>query len=483
MKRKRNIIRLMSASLTALLLATSCNNSYPGLDYEPDRQPSNDEDLSIGQTPIKIYTRNPAFFSLSTRGTRGTGPFDNETNLKKYDDAVFHVFAFRAGTGEDGTGGQGLLTMPVDLTMSAYSPTHETAPDRNNQSCLLDGQDGMLGMPFRFVRDAASITGNGEAQFGTLEPMVDYPVFYSDTYQDVGYNFFGCYIDDWIPTSDNTHRTQDAITYDIDIDGIRDILLGYANQLKVSDFERNGIYYDLKLDKEDVDKIIGMAGGYSTFSGHRRVDPVVRMKHVLTRLVFQAYPGNASADRVRITKVEIRSYSQAKLKVAGRKYDDCGISDFTEKKWMHLCDVKPKSDDAGEQGDEEKISLNPNGFNKPYKLTYEEGASEQKLTTLGTSLLLVPDEKYEVKLYYDFIPEGSENDPSKWQSLAAEYLLNAPKNDGVSVDASGKRMFMPGVMYKIKIGVFGLEKIVMDATVNNWTDGGSIELDPDNTGY
>ena len=177
MKRKRNIIRLMSASLTALLLATSCNNSYPGLDYEPDRQPSNDEDLSIGQTPIKIYTRNPAFFSLSTRGTRGTGPFDNETNLKKYDDAVFHVFAFRAGTGEDGTGGQGLLTMPVDLTMSAYSPTHETAPDRNNQSCLLDGQDGMLGMPFRLVRDAASITGNGEAQFGTLEPMVTIPYF------------------------------------------------------------------------------------------------------------------------------------------------------------------------------------------------------------------------------------------------------------------------------------------------------------------
>ena len=150
---------------------------------------------------------------------------------------------------------------------------------------------------------------------------------------------------------------------------------------------------------------------------------------------------------------------------------------------MHLCDLKPKSNDAGEQGDEEKISLNPNGFNKPYTLTYDEGASEQKLTTLGTSLLLVPEEKYEVKLYYDFIPEGSENDPGKWQSLAAEYLLNAPKNDGVSVDASGKRMFMPGVMYKIKIGVFGLEKIVMDATVNNWTDGGSIEIDPDNTGY
>lgn len=488
MKRKRNIIRLMSAPLTALLLATSCTNSYPGLEYEPDNQPSNDEDLTIEETPIKIYTRNPAFFSLSTRGTRGTGPFDNETNIKKYDDAVFHVFSFRAGTGEDGTGGQGLLTMPVDLTMSAYSPTHETAPDRNNQSCLLDGQDGLLGMPFRFVRDASTITDNGGAQYGTLEPMVDYPIYYSGTYQDVGYNFFGYYIDDWKPTNANTHRTQDAITYDIDIDGSRDILLGYANQLKVSDFERDGIYYDLGLAKDDVDKIIGMAGGYSTFSGHRHVDPVVRMNHVLTRLVFQAYPGNASADRVRITKVEIKACSKAKLKVAGRKYDDCGISEFSDKKWMTLRDVVPENNNDGEQTDEEnsvesKLQLNPNGFNEPYTLTYEEGATSQKLTTLGTSLLLTPDETYEVKLYYDFIPEGSETDPSKWQSLAAEYLLNAPKDDGVSVDANGKRMFMPGVMYKIKIGVFGLEKIVMDAAVNNWTNGGSIEIDPDNTGY
>lgn len=476
MTRKTNIWKYMAVAVTALLFTTSCNQSYPGLYYEPDEDvPSNDEDLKIEETPIKIYTRSPAFFSLTTRNTRGTGAFDDANNQKKYDNAIFHVFAFRAGTGNDGMGGQGTLERAVDLSMSAYS---ERKNDSYNESCLLDGENYLTGMPYRFAtNNNESEADANRTQYGSLEPTVDYPIYYSGTYQDVGYNFFAYYIDDWQPTSSNTHRTSDGISYDIDLDGNRDLLLGHANQLTVADFEKDGNYYDLHLSTEDRDRILGMAGGYSTFAGHRNVHPVIRMNHAMTRLVFQAYPGNESANRVKITGISVKSCSRATMKVAGRRFDDCGIT-FPDKasnkslwKDMKLCDVVFNEDGTPSS------TVNPDGFNSPYVLTYDNTISTQPLTTLGTSLLLVPEKNYEVTLHYDFIQENGEV-----KSFSAIYYINAPKDDGISVDENGENRFMPGVMYNIKIGVFGLEKIVMDAAVQGWSNGGSIEIDPDNPG-
>ena len=478
MIRKRFLSSLITAPMAVLMLTTSCNNSYPGIYYEPDEDvPSNNEDLNIEATPIKIYTRNPAFFSLSTRGTRGTGAFDN-TDTKMFDNATFHVFAFRAGTGADGTGGQGTLTMPVDLTYTAYSPNHEAAGDRLNSSCLIDGEDRNLGMPFKFLADGSTIVGS-DSQYGTLEPKVDYKVYYSGTYQDIGYNFFGYYIDDWKPTSQNTTRAQDHITYHVDLDGNRDLLYGHADQLKVADFEKDGAYYDLNLPKEEVDRILGMAGGYSTYSGHRNVHPVIRMKHALTQLVFQAYPGNVSANRVRITGIDVEAAKTANMKVAGRKYDECGIESFSdEKSTFKLCDRKTTPDDNG------VYPINTNGFNTEYRLAFDESAEKQEVTRLGTSLLVAPAKNYKVTLHYTFEKEGTlAPNEDRYAKFDAVYYLSAPENDGVSVDANGNRMFMPGVMYNIKIGVFGLEKIVMDSAVEGWTDGGGIVVDPDNDDY
>lgn len=469
MKRKRNIIRLMAAPLTALLLATSCNNSYPGLYYEPDDVPSNDEDLKIEETPIKIYTRNPGFFTLGTRTTRGTGAFDNDADPSKIANSTFYVFAFRAGTGNDGNGGQGTLTMPVDLALSAYSPNHETANDRNNQSCLLDGENYYMGMPYKFVADGAVGIGDNSLH-GALEPEVDYPIYYSGTYQDVGYNFFACYIDDWQPNASNTQRTKDGIVYNIELDGNRDLLLGNAKQLSVTDFEKDGDYYDLNLTKEERDRILGMAGGYSTYSGHRNVHPLIRMEHQLTRLVFQAYPGNLSADRVTITGITVEAQKSVSMKVAGKKNDDFGVLGFSQdKKEFKLCD---KKDDA----------INADGFNTGYHITFDKDADKQATTTLGTSLLLAPAQSYKVYLHYTFLMEGKNGQPGEEKTFVAEYYINAPENDGVSIDQNGKRMFMPGVLYNIKIGVFGLEKIVMDAAVKGWEQGGDINIDPDNPG-
>ena len=177
MKRKFKIPNILSMATAILLMMPACNSSYPGIEYEPnpDDQPSNEEDITVEKTPIKIYTDAPGFFSI-TNGTktRGTGAFE-EGDIAKYLNTTFHVFAFRTGVGEDGTGGQPPLTEPVNLQRSAYS-TNKNQADPDNRSCLLDGEDYNIGMPFKFIPDENS------QELKSLQAQVDYPLYYSGSY-------------------------------------------------------------------------------------------------------------------------------------------------------------------------------------------------------------------------------------------------------------------------------------------------------------
>ena len=287
MKRTKHIVNILTAAVT-LLLTASCNVSYPDLDLPQGEPPTNDEDVNIDKTSILLYTSNPAYFSVvsDTRGsvgTRGTGAFEPmETvayNRDKYLNAKFHIFAFRAYNDADPNGGQGVLTEEPSMSRYRYAQdASEGNMDEYNTSCLLDGPEYKLGMPFKFEPD----------QFiGTMNVLTkDYPedIYYSSRYQDVGYNFFGYFVDD-LDLSNYT-REKDKITYDIEIDGYQDVLVGAAKTpLTEADFAEGGIYEKAaRLTEEEKQKILNTPGNYSTFAAHRNVHPVVNMKHQLTIL-------------------------------------------------------------------------------------------------------------------------------------------------------------------------------------------------------
>ena len=301
MKRTKHIVNILTAAVT-LLLTASYNVSYPDLDLPQGEPPTNDEDVNIDKTSILLYTSNPAYFSVvsDTRGsvgTRGTGAFEPmETvayNREKYLNAKFHIFAFRAYNDADPNGGQGVLTEEPSMSRYRYAEdASEGNKDEYNTSCLLDGPEYKLGMPFKFEPD----------QFiGTMNVLTkDYPedIYYSSRYQDVGYNFFGYFVDD-LDLSNYT-REKDKITYDIEIDGYQDVLVGAAKTpLTEADFAEGGIYEKAaRLTEEEKQKILNTPGNYSTFAAHRNVHPVVNMKHQLTMLKFFAYPGASSAKDV-----------------------------------------------------------------------------------------------------------------------------------------------------------------------------------------
>ena len=478
MKRIKSVFSVLTAAAAAMLLATSCNASYPGLDYEPnpDDMPKNDEDITADKTPIKLYTNNPGYFSLVS-DTRGTGAFE-EGNMTKYLDGTFHVFAFRA----DNPGGQGVLTETPDLSRSAYSPNKETSNDPNHTSCLLDGESYLLGMPFKFENDVFTST------LGSLSKQVNYDLYWSDRYQDVGYNFFGYHIDDFTPTDGNTERTPDHIAYNIELDGYRDILLGHADGIEEADFEEGGIYGKDKIQNltdTDRKKILSTPGFYSTYAAHRNINPIIRMKHQLVLMKFKAYAGAESARRIRITGVSVYAPTKAKMYVATRNVDDCRMEfDYSGKdnneafNWKEL----QLSEDGYTRDAEGNVvavgaypgKLKDGGYTVEWddSWTASTPADARNPQQLGAGILLPPAESYKVTLKYDF-NEGTEANPN-WKEHETEYKVSPAKK---SID--DKPTFEAGYLYNINIAVFGLEKIEMGGSVQSWEYGGNVDINPD----
>lgn len=493
MKRTKHIVNIMAAAVV-LLLNASCNVAYPDLDIKPGEPPKNNETVDIDKTSILVYTSNPAYFSVvsDTRGsvgTRGTGAFEPkdayEYNRDKYLNAKFHIFSFRAYNNANPNGGQGVLTEAPDLKRYAFAQNGSSEySDEMHTSCLLDGTDYGLGMPFKFEPDK---------YIGTMDVLTkEYPedLYYSDRYQDVGYNFFGYYFDD-LDVS-NYKRERENISYDIEIDGYQDVLVGAAKTpLTEDDFAEGGMYEKISsLTDGEKQKILSIPGNYSTYAAHRNVHPVVKMKHQLTMLKFYAYPGSSSAKDVVIKGISVTTLTKGKLTVASRNVEDCKLVFKPE----NGVDVLQKSLSVGEyKKDSEgniiygKITpgLRAEGYKVEWKdewvdnedqvvsgvthvPTNQEKMNEASID-LGAGLLVAPQESYIVTLTYEF-PDGPDG---KMREHKTKYKITPAKKNGEAVK------FEKGLLYNVKIGVYGLEKIQISGSVDGWGKGEDIEIDQD----
>lgn len=510
MKRTKHIVNILTAAVT-LLLTASCNVSYPDLDLPQGEPPTNDEDVNIDKTSILLYTSNPAYFSVvsDTRGsvgTRGTGAFEPmETvayNRDKYLNAKFHIFAFRAYNDADPNGGQGVLTEAPSMSRYCYAKRYaydehkvlsKDNKDENNTSCLLDGPDYEMGMPFKFEPD----------QFiGTMNVLTkDYPedIYYSSRYQDVGYNFFGYFVDD-LDLSNYT-REKDKITYDIEIDGYQDVLVGAAKTpLTEADFAEGGIYEKAaRLTEEEKQKILNTPGNYSTFAAHRNVHPVVNMKHQLTMLKFFAYPGASSAKDVVIKDISVMTLTKGTLTVASRNIDDCKLVFKPEnevdvlQKAVKLGEYQKETDESGETHNvygKIKPGLRDEGYQVKWKDEWVDNESQvvpgvthvpttkekmdEASVELGAGLLVAPQESYVVTLTYLF-PDGplDANNNYTMKEHKTVYRITPAKKEGEQAS------FEKGLLYNVKIGVYGLEKIQISGSVDGWGKGEDIDIDQD----
>ena len=485
---------LKTTVITALAaMMVGCSNSYPGEIFDLKKDPSvfNNETSNAEKSaqPIKIFINEQDFFTVST--TRGTGPFDKDDPIQRnhFANSNFYIFAFRKGKYVQGSDAD--LTSDTDFRRTAYAGDQMPGQsDPKKKHCLLDGLDYYAGLPMKL-----NVDGSGELKYyifeksenGSVNNLVtdmtkytdmtklrDSLFYYSPDYQDLPYDFFSYYVDDFVPNSTNTHREADRIYHDITIDGSQDIMCGMADPLDSliqafqshpESFAKNSPLKALSIT--DQFKLMSV-GGYCAYAAHRGIDPQVKMTHQLARLKFFAHPGDESCDSITITKIEVRCPNSGQLTVASRdvKVHPLGFQWSPTNGSVFLKEPSVDGFTPCEDLKPIKIEWNPAEADKNW---YYRKAHE-----IGGSLMVPPAEEYDLCLYF------TQKQPIQYggkDTRDVEYQANykitlANKND----------RFKAGIVYPVHIGVYGLQEIKVSTWVQGWEqapDNAVTPIDPD----
>lgn len=457
-------------SLLAMVLAACSSESYPGVEFEEERASSlinTESGKGTTEVPIVVTLSETGFFNSVV--TRGTGPIivpsenkeDSLRDAERYENAVFYIYAFR-----DQSDAQGNWTYRPDLTKRSGDESD------NNTNCLVDSNDPLLGIPAFLDPDHS-----GVLRMKRDNLLKDTTLYYPNSREEFGYNFFCYHIDDFRPDASNAIRDHDGIYYKIDIDGTRDIMLGHAPRLTRQVLEER--YSDITLTEEDRHHVLNV-GNYSTFAAYQGINPIVDVHRTMTRLRFRGIPADESACDVQFNKIVVKARHHGTLCVANADQNQIGFA----------------FDD--ELGDIELMERNPDGHgNSPYVplvatdslVTWKEGMNRENWqdeknlegsVVIGGDMLVPPATEYKMEITYTQLLKSIDEATGerKKQTLTAVFTMPAPKIKAQTYDeATDSYWFGAGQTFNINIGVYGMRPIACTATLNGWDDGGDIIID------
>lgn len=254
----------------------------------------------------------------------------------------------------------------------------------------------------------------------------------------------------------------DSIVIGVKIDGTQDIMSAVAVP---SDEE-------LALLSSYPDRY------YSSYSAHRGVNPNLLFRHLLTRLNFQIIGGNEAScvkageaagqeTCVRVTKIEVLSKSAGSLTIAkaGGDRTSAGSLQFDSEVDTLVLMQRP-------EGASDNVDLEPMDVVMP---TWNSISNSGNEVQAGDAMLVAPDRSYEVKITLrqrvQTGVDGSDRPVMEDKELIVKDVISLSS----SSSAAG---FLAGNSYNVKIVVYGLEKVNVNATLTPWTEGEDIYLDP-----
>ena len=448
------IERLLPKILLPALLLVSCHESYPALymEEEPEGATIHPENGELGPVPIVPTLADP-LYDIHTRGTGAFEEYDDDA--EHWENADFRTFA--------------LLTANQFSRSEANGTANYAATDTLHR-LLFDQRmrisDGALNVHFY------DPSGQQVAKYYNWER------------QNWKYNFFTYHADncqDGAPDNVRYTTTQDAVTVGVTIDGSQDILHAMAYH----DPEQ----WDAALEAiqetegyEDVeDKPLRQYGTelvYSTMSGHRGVQPIFNVSHLLTRLDFMikgAIPVNATDEtgdfrQIVVRKVSVQSPSRGTLMVANDAWTDTAqyhrdleagrlLTFAPERTYLPvLLHRAPASDYYPWLSDSPE-----------YQERYHDGddlfhISSTKSRPLGKSIMLPADTMFRVKLDVDFLDIAAGSDPTHGSLKGPVRELNSIEYE-IKYPPGG---FQPGHAYTVIISVYGVQQIKGQLVLNAW---------------
>lgn len=284
-----------------------------------------------------------------------------------------------------------------------------------------------------------------------LATAVDHSVKYYPTQS--AFDFWGYRLDDAIQGTPAVSEDSTMQEVGFTLDGSQDIMVGKATPTE-----------DDLTDCPDSAKI------YSAYAARRGVQPDIKFKHLLSRLVFSVTGGNEAAcdneHGVKVTAIKVKSKYTGKLIVAYTPDAEVTNELVPTEDVKDLVLMQRVTDDTN--GNNNLIALeakNPE---------WDTEAGQGKKTNIGEAILAVPADTYDltielsqkVKIYDD-------------GSTTQEDTKKFSYNDVIKLTND---VFKAGYSYNVNITVFGLSEIKINTTLTPWEEGGNIDMNPEDNG-
>lgn len=462
------IYNIRTLTVCACMCAlTSCHDLYPVMLYGDMGEQGGfggRDDLGSMLIPVKAYISDPSYINVSTRAA-SSGPLDRygdrEKYTNKYRNMQLRTWAFRC-TQDNSTA----HSAPADMRATMTTDTHR-------DDCLVSALDGTHnGALTRLVDKWPNGVADGQLLYfyDSEDAAVPTTLYYDKDNYETGYNFFACLTDG--AEASAPVATDGNVSMDIEIDGTNEVMAGAAPTMSIHLL--NSRYSDEEIWHltDDERQAIASIGGYSAYASRHGVDPIIDLHHQLARLRFRAFPGNFNCQGITITGLKIYSHRTGKLVVAARNPTDVKIAVTGERDTLYLHENSPDG----------MLPCAP--FEEKTVEWREDEASfsvtDRTALILGSDLMLIPEERYDMYLdYRQLIGDRENSAKQEMRYYRGSYQLYPSKTSDNYDEAMGSYVFKPGKVYDIGIIIYGLERIEVTSSIETWKDGGDIsgELD------
>lgn len=403
----------------------ACTETYPGkeLDMSGDEVLKDwgmEDSIAVKEEykVISVAISDPSYHTVSASGqssTRGLGAFDYQRADSLRKEMSYHTYFY------------------------IYAFDRDETTSYKAQNCLLKNE------PARAIDPASYFLTfeNGKQYWNTETPKRPY-------------DFWAYYVDDAVEGTPDPQPDQEGnLGFDIMIDGSQDLLCGKAALTKTQN--------DSLYNNSEQEKLRNSL--YSYYTTTQDIFPVIDLKHCLTCLKFQVYPGDETADGIIIDKISVEAPYKGRMTVVAKDKDKLGCKfDQDSLAWLSLHDVN-----------NEDLLQAENNYICRWREEYGSGDSivvnvfDRDAINVGESLMVPPlagSDTLTIK-----IDAHRENGK---EALPQGYVTFVTRSSG----------FRAGYQYNVRLALYGQQPVGVTAVLTGWTQGESVPLiDPSDDGF
>ena len=267
------------------------------------------------------------------------------------------------------------------------------------------------------------------------DPTYTEPFYYGDKTDD-NYDFFGYFVDDAVESEAGTPIVQlgeNGYYVHAVIDGTQDLMVAVATAIKE--------------DAEGPDVPANRL--FSAYAARRGVHPNLVFKHKLSRIKFFLRSGTEEAyQKVSIASIAVESNTEADMLVASPGAELAALQNMENPDFLEM-----------------DFASSP--ITLPEKAAVDQDPIDKEVP--GSILIMPGEDKYTLKL--QLVQEGATTPEGNVRNLVIDF--------NKIIGGTDNKIAEPGYQYNVTVVVYGLEAVEVTVTLDEWHDGGSTVIDPD----